>query len=118
MGRALICDDDAVFAGLIRRVLVTEGWEVVGAVSMAADAIDFARVVHPDVVVMDISLAGMSGIEAIPALREAGCMVVICSAFGSESDSALRAGAAAVVDKAEVVTLSGVLATLRAKANI
>lgn len=118
MGSALICDDDAVFAGLIRRVLVTEGWEVVGAVSMAADAIDFARVVHPDVVVMDISLAGMSGIEAIPALREAGCMVVICSAFGSASDSALRAGAAAVVDKAEVVTLPDVLAASRAKAHI
>ena len=117
MGTALICDDDAVFAGLIRRVLVTEGGAGVGAVSMAADAIDFARVVHPDVVVMDISLAGLSGIEAIPALREAGCMVVICTAFGSASDSALRTGAAAVVDKAEVVTLPDVLVALRAKAR-
>ncbi|GAC1316069.1 MAG: hypothetical protein NVSMB12_12470 [Acidimicrobiales bacterium] len=116
-GSVLICDDDAMFAGLVRRVLTTDGWDVVGVVSMAADAIDFARVVHPGAVVMDISLAGMSGIEAIPALKEAGCTVVICSAFGSAADAAVRAGAVAVVDKSDVVTLPDVLAGLHTRAG-
>jgi len=111
-GSILICDDDPVFCGVARRLLIADGWEVIGAVTVAVDAIDFARVAHPDVVLMDISLAGMSGIEAIPALQEAGCQVVICSAFGTSASTALRAGAAAVVDKAELPSLSEVLESL------
>ena len=116
-GNVLICDDDAGFAGMIRRVLSSDGWNVVGVVSMAVDAIDFARVVHPDAVIMDISLAGMSGIEAIPALQEAGCAVVLCSAFSSSAGATARAGAAAIVDKSEIYTLPDVLAGLTAKAD-
>lgn len=63
--RILLVDDHAVVREGYRRLLESEpSVRVVGEASDAAQACQSARVLHPDIVVMDIALPGISGIEA------------------------------------------------------
>src|SRR4051794_18267927 len=67
-GRALVVDDVAEFRELVGSVLRSEGF----AVEVAADgpaALNAARVFTPDVVVLDLGLPGMDGIEVCRRLR-------------------------------------------------
>jgi CheY-like chemotaxis protein len=113
-GTVLICDDDAVLRSLVERLLIQDGWVVTGSVENAIEAINLTRALRPDVVVLDVSMVGLSGIEAIPELVESGSVVVVCSAFADFSDSARRAGAAAVVDKSDLAGLPEVIAAVTA----
>lgn len=108
----LICDDDDNFCLVMARLLIDAGWEVVAEVGVATAAIAVARSVHPSVVILDASLPGLSGVDAIPALLESGAAVLVCSAFGQTEGSALRAGASAVVDKSDMATIPDVLASI------
>jgi two-component system chemotaxis response regulator CheY len=116
-GKALICDDDAFLRSMVGQLLTDQGWEVVAAVETAVEAINLTRILHPDLVVIDVSLRGMSGVDAIPELVEAGAAVVVCTAFSGVSDHALHAGAMAVVDKSDLAALVGVLAAIPTKSN-
>ena len=108
----LICDDDDSFCLEVARLLTDAGWEVIAEVGVATAAIAVARSVHPEVVVLDADLPGLPGVEAIPAILEAGAAVVVCSAVGPGDGRALRAGASAVVDKADRATLPELLASI------
>ena len=108
----LICDDDDAFCLEVAHLLTDAGWEVIAEVGVTTAAIAVAQSVHPEVVILDANLPGLPGVEAIPAILEAGAAVVVCSAFGPGDGSALRAGASAVVDKAERVALPDVLASI------
>jgi len=70
MRTVLICDDDALVGSVEERMLSEAGWKVVTIVSNAIDACDATRALRPDLVVLDSSMAGLSGIEAIPELVE------------------------------------------------
>ena len=109
----LICDDDGQFCSIVERLLTDSGWEIIAEVGAATAAIAVARSVHPDVVILDARLPGMSGIEAIADLRACGAAVVVCTAFASGVDGAITTGAAAVVDKTETSSLPAVLASIR-----
>jgi serine/threonine-protein kinase len=71
------------------------GWEV-DAVGRGAEAVAVAALFQPDVVVMDLHMPVMSGIEATRRLKEdrrtADIPVVACTAFGREHEAELRAG--------------------------
>jgi DNA-binding NarL/FixJ family response regulator len=75
----------------------------VGEASSGAEAVELARSLRPDVVVMDISMPGMSGIEATQRITaEAPSIRVVGLSMYDEQDLAetmLRAGAAAYVTK-------------------
>ena len=63
--RILIADDHAMFRAGIRALLESEPLlEVVGEVSTGDDAVDQARILKPDMVLMDLSMPGASGLEA------------------------------------------------------
>ncbi|MCH7935055.1 MAG: response regulator transcription factor [Gemmatimonadetes bacterium] len=63
--RILIADDHAMFRAGIRALLESEPLlEVVGEVSTGDDAVDQARILKPNVVLMDLSMPGSSGLEA------------------------------------------------------
>ena len=69
--RVLLTDDHMLFRQGIRTLLTAEpDMEVTGEAGNAADAVDVARQTRPDVVLMDIGMAGMSSFEATRQIRK------------------------------------------------
>ena len=71
--RVLLADDHAVLRAGLKALLNAEpDIEVVGEAADGAEAIDRARALRPDVIVMDIQMPRMSGLDATKALRAEG----------------------------------------------
>lgn len=69
--RILIADDHAVVRFGLQTILSSqEGWEVVGEAKSGAEALALAFQLRPDVVVLDINMPGMSGLDALKAIRD------------------------------------------------
>jgi len=69
--RILLTDDHTLFRQGIRTLLAAEpDMEVVGEAGNASDAVTFAAQLHPDVVLMDIGMKGMSSFEATRQIRK------------------------------------------------
>lgn len=69
--RLLLVDDHAVVRSGLRMLLMSEeDMEIVGEAGSAAEALEAARLLKPDVVLMDIGLPDMSGIEATREIRK------------------------------------------------
>jgi two-component system response regulator NreC len=78
--RILLVDDHQLVRSGVRRVLEETGrMEVVGEAAAVDEALEQARLLHPDVVVLDLALRESSGLDAIADLREGGARVVILS---------------------------------------
>jgi DNA-binding NarL/FixJ family response regulator len=98
--RVLVADDQALLRGSFR-VLVdsSPGLRVVGEAATGGEAVDLARSEHPDVVLMDVRMPGMDGIEATRvicgAAETADVRVLILTTFDLDEYvyAALRAGA-------------------------
>jgi NarL family two-component system response regulator LiaR len=70
--RVVLVEDNQVFREGLELVLgLDSGIEIVGAAEDGAEAVELAREVRPDVVLMDYRLPGMDGVEATAALLEA-----------------------------------------------
>jgi DNA-binding NarL/FixJ family response regulator len=70
--RILIVDDEkAVRSALVRLIGTRAEWTVVGEAADGAEAIGKARELRPDVVIMDITMPEMSGLEATPEIKKA-----------------------------------------------
>lgn len=99
MIRVLLADDHALVRAGIRSLLgAMAEVEVVGEASSGEEALELAQRQHPDVVLMDIAMRGITGLEAAAAMRERlpSVRVVILSMHSGEEYvlQALRAGAA------------------------
>jgi DNA-binding NarL/FixJ family response regulator len=83
--RVLLVDDNEAMLARAAAAL-TQDYVVVGTVSNGRAALDAARTLRPDVIVLDIAMPGMSGFEVAAALREAGCTapVVFLTVHGEE----------------------------------
>jgi len=69
--RLLLVDDHAVVRSGLRMLLMSEeDMEIVGEAGNAAEALEAARLLKPDVILMDIGLPDMSGIEATREIRK------------------------------------------------
>jgi DNA-binding NarL/FixJ family response regulator len=79
------------------------GFEVVGEAANGREAIELAARTQPDVMILDIAMPIMDGIEALPEILQAapGTRVLILTAFGSERirAQALQAGASGYLEK-------------------
>jgi two-component system response regulator DegU len=76
----LLVDDDEFFRRAERRLLESEeAFEVVGEAGNASEGIRLARVLHPDIVLMDIGMPDLSGLEATRQIKaaEPGTKVVM-----------------------------------------
>ena len=93
-----IVDDHSFFRSGLRSVLVERGFSVVGEAETGQAALPLIERRHPDVVVMDLSMPGMSGIEATRALTaqfpSIAVLVMTVSAADTDVLDALEAGAA------------------------
>ena len=102
--RVLIADDHPLFAEALRVTLATDSrLEVVGMARDGSEAVELAKALDPDVVLMDISMPGMDGFEATRTLRDLDPDSCILILTGSNSrldiDRARQAGAAGYVTK-------------------
>jgi DNA-binding NarL/FixJ family response regulator len=69
--RILIADDHAVVRFGLKAILSSqEGWQVCGEAKSGAEALALAIQLQPDVVILDINMPGMSGLDALKAIRE------------------------------------------------
>ena len=71
MSRVVVVDDDAAVRGVLRPALERLGIEVVGEAADGFEAVDVVRGVDPDVVLMDLQMPGMGGLEATREIKEA-----------------------------------------------
>jgi len=68
--RILLVDDDARVRRVISSMLSRHsGWEICGEAADGQQSVDLARVTNPDVVLMDVSMPGMNGLDATRILR-------------------------------------------------
>ena len=105
MPSILVVDDHPLTRDALAALLVQGGFEVAGTVADAETAISTVGALRPDLVLLDLSLPGMNGVEALPQLRAAApnAEVVVLTASGTEENllGAIRAGAAGYLLKSE-----------------
>jgi DNA-binding NarL/FixJ family response regulator len=100
----LLVDDNPLLAEAVAALLETDARiEVVGCAENGAEAVDFARKLVPDVVLMDIRMPVMSGIEATERIVawQPGVKVLILTAHGADAEieAAFTAGAVGCLTK-------------------
>lgn len=102
-GRVLAVDDSDVFLRVAASVISdTSGLRLVGAAGSGEEAIRLLPELQPDLVLVDLNMPGMDGIETTRIIRqdEPQTIVIVVSAdLAGLSDAARAAGAAATLDK-------------------
>ena len=103
--RILLVDDHPITREALAALLEQHDFSVVGQAADGEEAIELARRLGPQLVLLDLSMPGMGGLEALPKIRAAApeCEVVVLTASGTEENllSAIRGGAAGYLLKSE-----------------
>ena len=88
----LISDDAAFMRMMIKDILTKNGYNVVGEAENGKVAVDKYTELKPDLVLMDITMPEMDGIESLKAIRakDPNACVIMCSAMGQQ---AIQSGA-------------------------
>ena len=105
--RVLLADDHEAILARVRMVL-SEEFEIVGSVMNGNDAVTEVQRLDPDVLVIDISMPGLNGLQAASQLqsRHTRTKVVFLTVHEDRDfvDAAFSAGASAYVTKSQVTT--------------
>jgi CheY-like chemotaxis protein len=111
--RVLLADDYPDLRELMRRQLERAGFEVVGEASDGQEAVALAEELSPDVIVLDLAMPKMDGLQTLPALRETSprAKVIVVSGFanGLMEDRVLAAGASRFAEKGVGLDLVGLV---------
>lgn len=102
--RVLIVDDQATFRSAARLVVeLSDGFEVVGEAETGEEAVGMVAALEPDLVLMDVNLPGMDGLEATRRIVASGAdaRVLVLSTYskGEYEAAATAAGAVGFVPK-------------------
>ncbi len=83
----LVCDDAAFMRMMIKDILTKNGYNVAGEAENGVKAVEKYAEVKPDLVLMDITMPEMDGIQALKKIREIDpkAMVIMCSAMGQQA---------------------------------
>lgn len=104
--RVLIVDDQSTFRAAARAVVgASEGFEVVAEATSGEESLNAVREFHPDLVLMDVNLPGIDGVEAtrMILLPGGGPVILLLSTRDAEEYAPIAAqcGAAAYISKSE-----------------
>jgi two-component system, NarL family, nitrate/nitrite response regulator NarL len=107
--RVLIVDDEPLFLEMVQVLLASEeGLEVVGTAADGQQAVELAVTLRPDVVVMDVSMPVMNGIDATREIRERNpdaCVLILTGGSNiAEVDDARKAGASGYLTKDRIAS--------------
>ncbi len=101
--RILVVDDAAFMRMMIKDILVKNSYEIAGEASDGLMAIEKYMESRPDVVLLDITMPNMNGLETLNELKkiDPNAKVIMCSAMGQESMviDAIKSGASDFIVK-------------------
>ncbi|WP_416198029.1 MAG: DNA-binding transcriptional response regulator, NtrC family, contains REC, AAA-type ATPase, and a Fis-type DNA-binding domains [Sporanaerobacter sp.] len=93
----LIVDDASFMRMMIKDILTKNGFDVVGEAENGARAIEKYKELKPDLVIMDITMPEVDGIQAVKEIKkiDSSAKIVMCSAMGQQAMviEAIQAGA-------------------------
>ncbi|MDO4772681.1 MAG: response regulator [Bacillota bacterium] len=95
--RILVVDDASFMRMMVKDILTKNGYEVAGEAENGQKAIEKYNELNPDLVIMDITMPEVDGIEAVKRIRanDPEAKIVMCSAMGQQAMviEAIQAGA-------------------------
>jgi len=99
--RVLLVDDTPEIIRYYAEILNADAYEIVGTAPNAAVALGMVAETAPQVILLDISMPGMSGIELATRLRAGGCkaLIIFVSSDDALAADAMSAGGSAYVSK-------------------
>ncbi len=83
----LVCDDAAFMRMMIKDILTKNGYTVAGEAENGVKAVEKYAELKPDLVLMDITMPEMDGIQALKKIKasDANASVIMCSAMGQQA---------------------------------
>ena len=87
MGGILIVDDAAFMRMMIKDILTKNGFHVSGEAENGVIAVEKYSELNPDLVIMDITMPEMDGIEAVKRIKQtdSSARIIMCSAMGQQA---------------------------------
>ncbi|MDE7204019.1 MAG: response regulator [Lachnospiraceae bacterium] len=87
MARVLIVDDASFMRMTIKKMIEPEGYTVAGEAGNGVEAVQKYMELQPDVVMLDITMPEMNGVDALKRMKEydPNAKVIICSAMGQQA---------------------------------
>jgi two-component SAPR family response regulator len=101
---------------VLRGLLSEAGFELVGEVDMAVAALDLVSVTRPDLLVLDVNMPGLSGVDIIADVQERSpdTVIIVVSAYDVDHLDELSTRVAAVLPKTDLVRFDEVLSEVMA----
>ncbi|MDR3472280.1 MAG: response regulator transcription factor [Devosia sp.] len=100
--RVLVVDDHAIVRHGLARLLASDGDHQISQATDGREALELTRTTHPDLIILDLNLPGMGGLELLRRLIQAGAGKILILSMHAEplyARRALDAGAAGYVTK-------------------
>jgi two-component system, NarL family, invasion response regulator UvrY len=100
--RVLIVDDHAIVRHGLARLLASDGDHQISQAADGREALDLTRTTHPDLIILDLNLPGMGGLELLRRLVQTGAGKILILSMHAEplyARRAFNAGAAGYVTK-------------------
>lgn len=87
MAKIMICDDAAFMRMMIKDILTKNGYEIAAEAENGAVAVEQYPDAKPDLVLMDITMPDMDGIQALKKIKEIdpNANIIMCSAMGQQA---------------------------------
>ena len=95
--RVVIAEDEAIIRLDLKESLEAEGYAVIGETGRGDEAIDLVRMLEPDLIILDIKMPGMNGIDAAKVISDEGLVAVILLSAFSQQDLIKEASNAGVL---------------------
>jgi two-component system chemotaxis response regulator CheY len=85
--RIMIVDDAAFMRLMLKNILTKGGYEIADEAQDGREAVEKFSTGQPDLIIMDITMPNMDGIEALKQIKtaDAGARIIMCSAMGQEA---------------------------------